>query len=354
MKLLDRYIARAVILGSLLALMVLLSLDAFFAFVGEVNHMGEGDYGPAAVFQYVLLTLPRRAYTMFPFAALLGSILGLGMLATNHELVALRAAGMSIGRIMVSVLVAGLIMQFIATGIGEFVAPGAEQKAQLQREIDKSQRITFKSAHGFWARDGDRFVNIKEILPGGRLSGIYVYELDANMQVKVATRASYAGFSNDQWTLLQVRQSVIEENGVSTKFYPRLAWETLLSPDLLRVLVVDPRYLSIRDLGRFIVYLDENELEAGQYRLAYWNNIAAPVSSLVMLFLSVPFVFGSLRDAGTGQRLLIGTMVGLGYYLLTQTVSQLSQVLEFNPVYGVFTPMLLFFLAGLFALRRVF
>ncbi|MEE8429578.1 MAG: LptF/LptG family permease, partial [Gammaproteobacteria bacterium] len=131
------------------------------------------------------------------------------------------------------------------------------------------------------------------------------------------------------------------------------AWETLLSPDLLRVLVIDPRYHSIRDLARYIDYLDKNELEAGHYRLAFWANIAAPVNSLVMLLLSVPVVFGSLRSAGTGQRLLVGTLVGLSYYLLTRTIGQLSQVYDISPVVGVFAPLLLFFGAGLFGLWQV-
>ncbi len=353
MRLLDRYIARVVLLGTVLALSLLLSVDAFFAFIGEVSDIGEGNYGLIEAFRYILFTLPRRAYTLFPFAVLLGSILGLGVLASNSELVAVRAAGMSIARVLLSVLMVGLMMQVVATVIGEYVAPVAEQRAQLQREMDKSRRITFKSAYGLWARDGDKFVNIREILPGGRLGGIYVYELNDKMQVIKATQARYAGFNNDQWTLLQVRQSILSEHGVETRKYPKLAWETLLSPDLLRVLVIDPKYHSIRDLARYIDYLDENELEAGHYRLAFWTNIAAPVSSLVMLFLSVPFVFGSLRSVGTGQRLLVGVLVGLSYYLLTRTVSQLSQVYDISPVVGVFAPLLLFFGIGLFGLRQV-
>ena len=145
----------------------------------------------------------------------------------------------------------------------------------------------------------------------------------------------------------------MNENGVVTKTYAQLDWETLLSPDLLRVLVVDPRYLSIRDLAEYIDYLQDNGLQAGDYRLAFWNNIAAPISGLVMLFLSVPFVFGPLCSAGTGQRLLVGVLVGLGYYLLAQTASQLSQVYDINPAVGVFAPLLLFTVGGLLALGRV-
>ena len=88
---------------------------------------------------YVLLTAPRRAYDLLPIAALVGGMAGLGMLATHSELTVMRAAGVSIGRIVWWVLkpslvlvVAGLAVAFsgvawaFAEGLTATPAPGKE------------------------------------------------------------------------------------------------------------------------------------------------------------------------------------------------------------------------------------
>jgi lipopolysaccharide export system permease protein len=168
-KILDAYIGRTVIAGTLLALFILLAVDLFFAFTNEIQDLGVGDYSLVDIFAYVGLTVPRRVHELFPMAALLGSLLSLGALASNSELVAIRAAGVSVLRIAQSVLKAGVIMLVVAAAIGEWLAPWAEQQAQQRRAQAQSETITFQSAHGFWARDSQRYINIRQILPDTRL-----------------------------------------------------------------------------------------------------------------------------------------------------------------------------------------
>ena len=104
MRILDRYIAQTVISGTLMTLMVLGALLAFVDFVGEIDDVGKGQYGVTEAALYVLLSLPKRLYELFPTAVLLGSLLGLGTLAGNSELIVVRASGVSIFRIARSVL----------------------------------------------------------------------------------------------------------------------------------------------------------------------------------------------------------------------------------------------------------
>src|SRR5262245_12558710 len=93
---LDRYIGTSVFFGILAVLGVIVSLAALFAFIDELGDIG-GDYSVFAAAWYVVLTLPRRVYDMLPMAALIGSLIGLGTLASASELTVMRAAGVSIG-----------------------------------------------------------------------------------------------------------------------------------------------------------------------------------------------------------------------------------------------------------------
>ena len=67
----------------------------------------------AHALQYIFLTLPSKAYLLFAPAVLLGSLLGLGAMASNSELTVMRAAGISNGRIIRAVLMTGVALMLL-------------------------------------------------------------------------------------------------------------------------------------------------------------------------------------------------------------------------------------------------
>ena len=106
----DRLISGTVLLALGMVWFVLLGFDLITAFAEELDEIGEGDYTALNALLFVLYTLPRRAYELFPTSAVIGCIMGLGTLAASSELTALRAAGLSRMRISLgALLVVGLL-----------------------------------------------------------------------------------------------------------------------------------------------------------------------------------------------------------------------------------------------------
>lgn len=353
MKILDRYIGKAVLGSTLMVLLVLSGLTLFFAFIGQVNDIGKGYYGLSEAIQYTFLSLPRRIYDLFSMAALLGSLMGLGTLANHSELVVMRAAGVSLFRIIRAALQAGLILVLLTSLLGEVVAPPLEKKAMNLRALMDSERVTFQGEQGFWARDGLSFISIQDILPGNRISEIRIHEFDDQHRLRVSTYAKSAVYQNDRWLLQDIRRSEIGENRVVTVEYQTAEWASLLSADLLNVVTVQPETLAIWDLLSFIEYQNNNGLESAEYELAFWNKLALPLSSLVMVLLSIPFVFGSLRDTGASQRMFVGMLIGIAFYLINKTLNHLSLVYGIPPLLAATGPSLTFLAFGLFAIRRI-
>jgi lipopolysaccharide export system permease protein len=350
---LDRYIARVVLGGTLVALLVVLALDVFFSFIGEVGDIGRGHYGALDALAYIALSIPRRVHELFPMAALLGTLMGLGVLASNSELVAMRAAGFSVRRVIGSVLQVGILMLAVTTLVGEFIAPEADRRGQALREQALHDRTTFQSRHGYWIRDQDRFIHIRRMDDPGDLRGVFVYELDAAHRLDSATRIDRARLGEEGWDLRGVRTSRFVPDQVHASQEAQAQWTQLMTPGVLDVVVLEPESMSVRELTRYIEYLSRNGLESARHQLALWLRLTAPLAGLVMLFLAVPFVFGSLRNVGAGQRLLVGVMVGIGFQLLVQVLSHLGQVYGIHPVASALAPILLFLSAGVWALRRV-
>ena len=353
MRTLDRYLGKTVIRGALVALLVLVAIDSFFAFLNEVQDIGRGSYGLADILLYVLLGTPQRIHTLFPMAALLGSLMALGGLAAHSELIAVRAAGVPVVRIVAAVLKAGLVLLLLAAAIGEWLAPPALRLAQDFRAEAQTGQVTFRSAHGVWARDGRDFIRIGEVLPDGDLRQVEIYRLDMAGRLTAMLQARGARYREGGWELEDGWEVSLAPTGFERRSLERRRWESGLTPALLNVVVIKPEELSGRDLWRYVTYLEANGLDAGRYRLALWRRVLAPLAGLVMLFLSVPFVFGSLRGGSAGQRLLLGILVGVAFYLADQVAGNLAQVYGFSPLAAALMPSLLFFAAGLWILRRV-
>lgn len=353
MRLLDRYIGRAVVSGTLLALLVLLAMFSFFSLIDNLADVGRGNYGVGNAIEYVLLTMPRRAFDTFPIAALIGSLLGLGLLAGNSELTVVRAAGVSLWRIVGAVMKAALVLMAIAMVLGEFVAPPAETLAQTRRNQALSAEPTLMSGGGLWARDGTSFINIREMLPDDIMGDVTIYEFDEQQQLRTATRAQRARYADGRWLLEGVAQSRIGGDGVQVAHMERAEWTSAFSPDMVNVTIDEPSHLSAWGLIRYIRYLGRNGQETAPYELGLWSKLVAPVATGVMILLSVPFVFGPLRAVSVGQRILVGVLVGIGFQIMNQMFSKLGLVYGLSPFFSATLPTLLFFVVALWMARRV-
>jgi len=315
--------------------------------------MGEGNYGLPQVLQYLLLTLPRRTYEVFPMCLLVGGLLGMGSLASSSELVVMRAAGASLFRLVGAALKAGLFMGLLALILGEFVAPYTEQLAQLTRASARNESIDIRHGLGFWARDGDSFVNVQSVLPGFKLADIYIYEMDEQADLKSVIHADNADYVDGRWALAGVTRTLIGTDAVQTHSVDSLVVDSVISPAMLDVLASDPEDLSMRDLITYIAYLNSNGLQDNMYQLAFWSKALGPFTNLAMLFIALPFVFGSQRKVGAGQRLLIGVFIGLLFFLSNRMLGNLVLLYGYHPLLGASSPTLLFFAVGSYALSRV-
>ncbi|MGH8372890.1 MAG: LPS export ABC transporter permease LptG [Gammaproteobacteria bacterium] len=353
MKLLDRYLARQVVANTLLVLLALTAISSLITFVGEFDNIGQGHYTLGAAARYAALYVPAQAYAMFPVAVLLGAMLGLGDLASHNELMVLRTAGVSVLRVGLSAMLGGAVLVVVCVALGEFVAPPAERSAEDQRSLLLYNQANVLGAGGVWAKDGNLFVNVKKIGSSNTVQNIYLFDFDGSHHLLSATRADSALFRDGSWTLSDLRETRLNPQG-SVIYKARAApWKTLLAPSLLNLFVVDTDSLSARGLYHYIDYLKANGIDAGRYIAAFWGKLAQPVSVLLMMLLALPFVFGPLRSSSTGQRLLVGMLIGIGFYVFNSIFTQTGVVFGLNPVFTAWFPTVLLAIVSGFAVSRI-
>ena len=353
MTILQRYIARTILTSTGLVLLILLGLYSFMDFVAELEDVGKGDYQLPQVLSYLALSMPTRLYELLPIAALLGSVLGLGQLASQSELVVLRAAGLSVQQISKAVLLVAVILMLLAMFIGEVIRPAAEQSARQLQSLAQTGTVGARSDNGFWTRDGNHFNHIDQILPDGRFAGIAIYEFDSENRLRVITKAKQAVYEAGGWTLSDVVQSTLDEAGVSVNSVEFAQWQSPLNPGMVNVVVVPPAFLPVWSLVEYIDYLKVNHQAVAQYQMAFWTKVMMPLSSAVMVMLAVPFVFGPLRSAPMGNRILVGTLVGIGFHLLNQSFQHIGLVYGLIPWLAAMLPTVVFAAVGYYWMRRI-
>lgn len=353
MNKLTLYIGTTITKLILLVVLLELGIDFIFSLVNELRYVGTNDYSLLQAFSYLILTTPERVYLMFPISALIGTLMGLGVLASHSELVVMRAVGMSIGDIILAVLKTAFVLALIAWCFGELVAPEAEQLAQNQKSYALSGGQAMNTKSGTWLKDGNSFVYIRTTMVGGHLEGITRYQFDKDLKLLKSSYAEYADYKNKEWVLSHIRQTSFVEGKPKVESISQEIWHSAVNPEMLGVVGVKAlEKLTMNGLLQTISYRENNGLDSARYKLAFWEKVFQPFAVLIMMFLAIPFVFGPLRETSLGLKMLSGIMFGFIFYILNKLIGPMAVVFHWPAILGAIIPSFLFFLLGLWLLRR--
>jgi len=335
----DVYIGRAVLGTVMLTWMVLLGLDVVNAFSSEAKDIGQGSYSFGHAIAYVAYTVPRRAYTLFPTAAVIGALMGLGQLAATSELTALRALGLSRRRLSLSVAAALALLTGLMVISGETLGPWAQSQADvLKASARYESNMSMARYSGLWAREGDVFLNAqsgeeKLLEEGGtmlQLHDVRLYQLAKDGRLAALVHAAVAEHRVEGWVLRDVVRDTFAERSVKREKIATLSWQSRLDPAALAAGLAKPRNLSAHDLRASIEYRRRNALDARDYEDQYWSRWFYPLNVLALCLAAVPFSFGSLRSGGMGKRLFLGMLFALGFWLLQLFFGRMAGALKFD------------------------
>ena len=353
MHVLTTYIVKEVLKGSAVALLLLLSLFNLFTFSDELKDLG-GGYGLKEIFYYLALTSPGVFYELVPASALLGSLFILGAMANNRELIAMRAAGLSVFGIIRAAMIAGAILAFISVLVGEFIAPVTQRMAQMVRMTAQNEQLHMDIKHGLWLREGKKFINVRQVVDDGDLADLSIYELDDQQHLYQVLHADQATFEgSQQWTLKHIKSSEISTLKMSANTEESQLWKSTIAPNLLKIVAVNPNNLSLLDLADYVNFLKKNHQKSHAFELAFWGRVVNPLVIFIMLLISTPFVIGIKRGVSVGERMMIGVVIGMSFNIIDKIVGHLGLIYGLSPPLMAFTPSLIISILAVYAVLKV-
>lgn len=349
MNRLDRYVIAHVLSLTGIVALGLVTIYTLVVFVADVGQTGK-DYGVVQVFEYSLLMVPASLYILMPIIALLGTLMGIGVLTRNAELTAMRAAGVSMARIGGATLLAGVLLGVLGFALGDWLGPAGERAANELRDDARGEHGGLDRS--LWLRDADNILRIRNLETENLARDVTVFRTTPDGRLAQVSRVDEAVYVDGRWRLSGVKRTEFNDGHAAVTSVDSMQLDGGISPKVLKLFILEADSLSVRGLANLIAYMDDNHLDAGKYRIWLWRKLVEPLTVMMMMLFAVPFVIGQARDTGAGQRLLAGVLVGIVFYVFNKVSVSLGDLYQWPAPLAAGLPTVLLSVLAVWRLRR--
>lgn len=345
-----RYLVRQFLLRFLFVLILLVSILQALDLLNKSDDILEVDgAGWSSIANYIMLRAPQLASQFTPFAALLATLITLGTLNQNSEIVVMRAAGLSTHRILFPLGMACAIIFVFHLLLHEAFVVKSSARLDFWERNDFAVDLELKpdSQQEIWLQEGETVINarwITQTVDSIILDKVTVYEKDSKGLLQGTASAEFASYRNGQWTLFDVFR--FDANDLSTRTTESEAWQVNLRPDKLAALALKPEWTYLATLMQNIRQFRKAGLSTRDLDLAWFQRFSGPAASLVMPLMGAVAGFGVHRHGALLLRIIIGAALGFSYFVAENFMIAMGQFGVMPPVVSTFAPLVFTLLCG--------
>jgi len=357
-RILYRYILRENLKFFSLSLSSLVLIYVVVTFLQKMNLFIKYQASHYLIFKYLLYKIPEVTFEWtLPYAVLLGALLTLSILSRNSEITAFKAGGISLYRITLPLFFVALLMSLFSFLGDEYLVPFTNQGVRniLDVQVRKEKPSSFFKNYKIWYRSDHYIFNIQLLDPAKKvLEGFTLYKFDDHFQCVQRIDAREARYINGGWQFCQGAIRDFDESGSirvapfkETEFPLEENWESFQKTARAS------EEMSYVELRTYIQKIQSSGYDATRYLVDLYAKLSHPLLNLIMVFIGVPFALKTGRSGGValsiGTSVFIGFVYGVVYYISLSFGN--SGVLP--PFVAVWTPTMLFGLAGIFTLMNL-
>jgi LPS export ABC transporter permease LptG/LPS export ABC transporter permease LptF len=335
-----------------------LIFDAFtlFDLLGDIS---KNHIPVSMVLNYFRYLVPLMVYQLSPLACLVGTLVTLAVLAKNNEVIAFKASGVSLYRIVLPLTLAGCIIAGAMFLLDDTFLPYANQRQDALRNQIKGRpaQTYFQPAHQWIFGENDKVLNY-ELFDWDRqlFGGLSIFELDPNtfqMRRRVfATRASWES-SENAWVLTGGWIRDFDGSKV-TRYFPFKVYslpEFTETPSYFRREVRQSAQMNWRQLGQYIASLRQAGFDTSRLSVQWQKKFAFPLIAAIIVFLGAPFAF-LVGTRGAVGGLAVAVCIGIVYWATAALFEAMGSVGQLPPLLAGWAPDAIFgFLAVYFFLK---
>jgi LPS export ABC transporter permease LptF/LPS export ABC transporter permease LptG len=358
-RLLDLYLLRRFFFHFTVLMLAFIFLFEAFTFFELLDDIARHRIPFLIVVDYFRFLTPYLVYNLAPLGALVAVLVTLGTMSKNNEVVACKASGISLYRLAVPLLAAGLALAGSMILLDETYLPYANQRQDALRNIIKGrppqtythpQRWIFGESYKVY--NYDLFDSTQNLF-----GGLSVVELDpTTFQMKRRVFASRARWSDSQNLWILEGGWVRDFNEDSVTRYQQFPVSSLpeLSepPSYFNREVRQASQMSLGALRRYIEGLQTAGFDVASLMVQWHVKLAFPAIAPVSMLLAIPFAL-LVGTRGAVGGVAIGVAIGIIYWTAARLLEAMGGVGQLPPFLAAWSTDITFFFVGLYFFLRM-
>ncbi|MCP4902488.1 MAG: LptF/LptG family permease [bacterium] len=358
--LLDRYLLTRLLMPLAMVILTAALLYVVVDVSDRLEDIGKNDVSFDVILTYYWNTLPQIVLDVMPMALLISVLVLLTVLERQLELTALKAAGISLYRVMIPALCIAVVISGCLWVLQEMVVPQAnrESKRLLDRIKGRETTRSYRDTDRQWllARDGSTLYNFRQFDASSQaLTQLTMFRIDEDFGLRFHLFANRAEYDNGAWI-------VGAGTGWFRQIYPdgtdeyhdidtSLELDVPEGPSYFGQEYRLPAEMSFQDLGSYVQELQESGYNPVALMVRWHQKLTYPLSAVIMVLLALPF---GLNRGGqrvtTMQGVALALALGIGYFLLVAILGKMAEASLVAPQLGAWAPVSI---AVLFAVNRM-
>jgi LPS export ABC transporter permease LptF/LPS export ABC transporter permease LptG len=353
-RLMDIYLLRRFFFYFTLLTAAFVFLFEAFTFFELLDDIARHRIPFIVVVDYFRYLTPYLLYNLGPLAALVAVLVTLGVMSKNNEIVAIKASGVSLYRLAVPLLLAGILLAAAMVVLDDTYLPYANQRQDaLRNQIKGRPPQTYKRPERWIFGESSRIYNYDVFEPSQNLfGGLTVLELDpVTFQVRRRVFASRAEWSESQKTWILEGGWIRDFSGGTITNYEQFRVRDLTEltepPSYFNREFLQAFQMSWRDLRNYITGLQQAGYDVSALMVQWHRKLAFPLIAPISMLLAIPFAF-FVGTRGAVGGVAIGVAIGILYWSLAELLQAMGGIGQLPPLLAGWSPDIIFFFLGLY------
>lgn len=310
----------------------------------------------------ILYAMPSIIATSSPFAALVGTLMGIGRLVSDREFLSMNALGISVRNILVPVFTVGVLISTLSFFTNDILLPaGTIQFNRLYRKILTSTPALELESNSI--KKNQNAIVVSGTIKAGIMDSLLVIDTttDGNKRIMVSPEAQVVRSTSDAVLMtLFMKNSLVtiidsKKNSNYDVIHAKNISYNILTKNIFPSYSnsITPREMSSRDLHKEIQKIEKNSDKRllNMYRMEYHKKFSIPLGAFFFVLLAFPLGL-TAKTNGQSVGFILGLLIAVVYWAMLIGGQTLSFRLGFNGAIMMWVPNLTVLLAGLFLMGR--
>ena len=354
MRILDRYLSRKFLLNLASSIIAFITIFVIVDLIENLDRFINNQFPVTAVIEFYVNFIPFIIVLILPVAMLISALYCIGGLARQNEIIAMKAAGISLYRIFLPLLVIALLVSVLAIGVAnELVPRAATRQAQINEQYIKNRPARKRLDNVYLRDEQDRRISMRSFNAQTNVGTVVSIRTLVDSKLINRIDARRMVWEDSLWVLYDGYERLFAESGErAVPFTVKPLNDTSIRPENISRLLKNPEEMSYAELKDFIAEVKRNGGNPNRWTVDLYLKISLPFANFIIVLFGLPLAASQSRRSGAAKGFGVSLTVTFIYFGILKTTQAMGHNGRLDPLTAAWFANIVFGLIGLAVLIR--